>query len=57
MEFHTEAPQATVSEVLAQGPHMVARAGFEHATLQTKGVEFTNEPHPLPKLFKYYPVI
>ena len=28
-EFHAEAPRATESEVLAQGPYVVARAGFE----------------------------
>ena len=43
-EFHAEAPQATASEGLAQGPYVVARAGFEPATLLTKGAETTNEP-------------
>jgi len=28
-EFHTEAPQPTVSEGLAQGPYVAARAGVE----------------------------
>src|SRR6218665_120444 len=28
-EFHAEAPQATVSEGLAQGPYVAARAGVE----------------------------
>ena len=37
-EFHAEAPQATVREVLAQGLSVATRAGFEPATLQTKGV-------------------
>src|SRR6218665_204151 len=46
-EFHAEAPQATVSEGLAQGPYVAARAGFEPATLRTKGDESTNEPKPL----------
>ena len=29
---HDEAPHATTSLGLAQGPYMVARVGFEHAT-------------------------
>ena len=46
-EFHAEAPQATVSEGLAQGPYVAARAGFEHTTLRTKGAESANvPPHP-----------
>jgi len=28
-EFHAEAPQATVSEGLARGPYVAARAGVE----------------------------
>jgi len=43
-KFHAEAPQATGSEGLAQGPYMAARAGFERTTLRTKGDESTNEP-------------
>jgi len=43
-EFHAKAPQAIVSEGLAQGPFMTARAGFKPATLRTKGAESTNEP-------------
>src|SRR6218665_514880 len=43
-EFHAEAPQATVSEELAQGPYMAARAGFEPTTLRAKGFDSTNEP-------------
>src|SRR6218665_2974244 len=35
LEFHTEAPQATASEGLAQGPYVAARAGFEPTTLLT----------------------
>ena len=50
VEFHTEASQTTVSEGLAQGPYVAARAGFEPATLQTKGVEPTNEP-PCPTCY------
>jgi len=42
-EFHSEAPQATASEGLAQSPYVMAGAGFEPATLRTKGVESTNE--------------
>ena len=45
--FHAEAPQATASEGLAQGPYVAARVGFEPTALRTKGVESTNEPpHP-----------
>jgi len=36
--------QATMSEGLAQGPYMVAKVGFEPATLQTQGTELTTEP-------------
>ena len=43
-EFHTEAPQATVSERLAQSPYVAARAGFEPMTLRTKGVDSTKAP-------------
>ena len=43
-EFHAEAPQATVSQRLAQGPYVAARAGVELMTLQTKGVDSTNAP-------------
>ena len=43
-EFHAEAPQATASEGLAQGPYVADRAGFEPATLQTKGDKSANEP-------------
>ena len=41
-----EAPQASASERLPQGPYMymAARAGFEPATFWTKGAESTNEP-------------
>ena len=44
LEFHDQTPQATVSEELAQGPYVAARAGFELTTIQTKGAESTNEP-------------
>src|SRR6218665_3316143 len=43
-EFHAEAPHATVSEGLAQGLYVVARAGVEPTTLRTKGVESINAP-------------
>jgi len=41
-EFHAEAPQATVSEGLAQGPYVAARARVELMALQTKGVDSAN---------------
>src|SRR6218665_2853356 len=44
LEFHTEAPQATVSEGLAQGPYMAARLGVEAMTLRTKDVDSINAP-------------
>src|SRR6218665_1581169 len=40
-EFHAEAPQATVSEGLAQGPYVAARAGFEPTTLRSAAIDFT----------------
>ena len=43
-EFHAEAPQATVSEELAQGPYMVARAGVEPTKLRLKAINTTNVP-------------
>ena len=45
-EFHAEVPQAIVSEGLAKGSlsYVAYRAGFEPATLWTKGVESTIEP-------------
>jgi|SRR6218665_338317 len=50
-EFHAEVPQATVSEGLAQGPYVAARAGFEPTTLRTKGVDSTKAPpRPTPSL-------
>jgi len=48
-EFHTEAPQATVSEGLALGPNVAVRAGFEAVTLRTTGVESTHAPDPHPR--------
>ena len=46
-EFHAEAPQATVSEGLAQGPYVAASEGVESMTLRTKGVDSTNaQPRP-----------
>ena len=38
-EFHAGAPQATVSEGLAQGPYVTARAGVEPMTLRLKAIE------------------
>jgi len=47
LEFHVEAPQATTSEGLAQGPYLAARVGFESATLRSKDNKSTNEArHP-----------
>src|SRR6218665_2016385 len=43
-EFHAEAPPATVSGGLIQGPYMAARTGVEPMTLRTKGVDSTNAP-------------
>ena len=43
-EFHTEAPQATVSEGLAQDPYVAARAGVEPMTLRTLGVDSNKAP-------------
>src|SRR6218665_3882869 len=43
-EFHAEAPQATVSEELAQGPYVAARAGFEPTTLRLKAIDSNNAP-------------
>ena len=43
-EFHAEAPQATASEGLAQGPYVAARARVEPMTLWVKGVDSTNAP-------------
>ena len=43
-EFHAEAPQATASEGLTQGPYVAARAGDEPMTFRTIGVDSTNEP-------------
>ena len=43
-KFQAEAKQETASEGLAQGPYVAAIAGFEPATLQTKGDESTDEP-------------
>src|SRR6218665_1543729 len=48
-EFHAEAPQAIVSEGLAQIPYVGARAGVEPMTLQTKGADSTNVP-PCPTM-------
>src|SRR6218665_3619991 len=58
-EFHAEAPQATTSEGLAQGPYVAVRAGFEPATLRTKGAKSTNELPRLTDVFLVflYPVI
>jgi len=54
-EFHAKAPQAIVSEGLAQGLYVAARTGFEPTTLRTKGDKSTNET-PLPTSL-IYPLI
>src|SRR6218665_3629843 len=47
IRFYSEAPQATVSYGLAQGPYVAVRVGFEPTTLQSKGSDSTNAlPHP-----------
>src|SRR6218665_124060 len=46
--LHAEAPQATASEGLAQGPYVAASAGFEPA----KGIDSTNAP---PRPTQRYP--
>ena len=43
-EFNAKALKASVSEGLAQGPYVAPRAGFEPATLRTKGIDSTNAP-------------
>src|SRR6218665_73480 len=43
-EFHAEAPQATASEGLVQGPYMATSTRFEPTSLRTKGDKSTNEP-------------
>jgi len=43
-DFHAEAPQATVSEGLSQGPYVAAKAGVAPMTLWTKGVDSTKAP-------------
>src|SRR6218665_2101710 len=43
-EFHAKAPQTTVSEGLAQGLYVAARAGVQPMTIRTKGVDSTKAP-------------
>jgi len=53
-EFYAEAPQATASEELAQGPYVAVKAGGEPMTLRTKGVDSTKaSPRPLFIVFRY----
>jgi len=52
-KFHAKAPQAIASEGLAQGPYLANRAGFEGATLGTKGDEYTNEPPRPTNMYEY----
>ena len=49
-EIHAEALQATVSDGLAQGSYLAARAGFKPTSLRTKGVDSANAP-PTPHTF------
>jgi len=45
-EFHAEAPQATVSEGLVQGPYGAARAGSEPTTLKATNLPMSHHaPH------------
>ena len=45
--LHAEALQATESDGLAQGPYVMARAGFETTILRSKGIDSTNAtPRP-----------
>src|SRR6218665_86965 len=47
--LHAEALRVTASEGPAQALHVAARAGFEPATLRSKGIDSTNEqPRPTP---------
>jgi len=43
-EFYAEAPQATASEELAQGPYVASRAGFEPTTLLDERRRIYHEP-------------
>src|SRR6218665_663251 len=52
-EFHAKAPQATVSEGLAQGPYVAARVGVEPMTLWTKGVDGLGGPRTETKFTKW----
>src|SRR6218665_150745 len=46
-EFRAEAPLATASDGLAQGPYVAAIAGFKLTTLRLKGIDSTNaSPRP-----------
>jgi len=42
-EFLAEAPKATASEELDQGPYVSDRVGFESTTIRTKGDEYFNQ--------------
>ena len=43
-DFYSETLQATVSEGIAQGPYVAARAGFEPTTLRSKGIDSAKAP-------------
>jgi len=47
-EFHDEAPQATVSKGLAQGPYVAARTAVKPMTLRMKDIDSTNALHHAP---------
>jgi len=44
-EFHARAPRATVSEGLAQGPYVAARAGVEPMTIRRLLYQSATTPH------------
>src|SRR6218665_3929414 len=44
LEFHAEAPHATVSKGLVQFPYATARAGVEPTTVRLRVIDLTNAP-------------
>ena len=52
-EFHAEAPQATVSKGLAQGPHVAARAGVEPTTLRLNQCAATSHKYETPHIWRH----
>src|SRR6218665_3577049 len=55
-KFHSEEPQPTGTEGLAQGPYVANRAGVETMTLRTKGVKSTNRL-PRPTTYTYLRIL